>query len=113
MSNSNQFCSQLFNSPGLKPVKLEYLSTSNVIDIIKAGRFYDLPANIIICHFDNVLKFYNWHLQKQEEIRLENEKQKTEKFLASCYEEEKQGSFFMYDEAIDQLLHDIDSSDFK
>jgi len=113
MSNSNEIRNQLLNTPGTKHIKLEYLSTSNVVELIKQGKFYDLPADIIICHFDNVLKFYNWHLQKQEEIRLEKQKQLSEQFLATCYEEQKQGSLFLYDDTIDQLLNDLDSSEFK
>lgn len=95
--------SSLFTPPGLKPYKIEYLSTSNVLDLIKEGKFEELPVDIIICHFDNVLKFYNWFQnKKQQEIQLQS------RYVQNVFEESKQfEDGMMNDQSIEEILNFI------
>jgi hypothetical protein len=79
MSNLPKITSGLITPPGLKVPKLHYLTSSHILELVKQGRFNEIPADIILCHFDNLYKFYVWNL-KQEEQKKQAEKNTQKKF---------------------------------
>lgn len=102
--------SALFTPPGLKPYKIEYLNTSNVLDLIKQGRFDDLPVDIIICHFDNVLKFYNWYTKKQNQLKEIENKKLQERYYQEVFNEDKSYDGMIADDAINEILDFINET---
>jgi hypothetical protein len=111
-TNLKKINSGVLSPPGLKPPKLQYLTSSHVLELVKEGRFYDIPADIVLCHFDNLYKYYVWHL-KQEELRKQAEKSYADQILANWSSQKDNNSFFMTDDVIDELLQNIETPEFK